>query len=665
MRFLRLDRRPLLPSATASAPSARIGDLEERGHAYWQRARARCGARSHVTGVRPAPCGSDPFAGHPSAGGARPGSLPQCPCERIRSRSWISTSTPSPARSTCCWRSFCASELELVEVPIATVVLAYLAELEGADEIDLESLSEFLVLVAALCELNRACSWTRKPTTRRSSTPRARPRSSRAPRRVPALQASGRLARRAPRRRRPARVPHDARAVRAAASAAPLVDEQPRRLAEAMLHLLEPPERVDTTTIRRRPSRCAVRRALRLLVRAAAFVFDDEVAGLERGAQAAAFVALLELISAARRAAQTHLFEPSAWRATRARCACRPGHRRDRGGGVSDGLVAACEALLFVASEPLALHEIAAAAEADEEAVEPPSVELERRLEERGAASCSTAPRRASACEPAPGGPGRGRQPPAAAGTRARPQPRGAGGAAVARTCSPSAGRDRPHPRRVVRRRRRRPAQRELIEEAGRGDGLGAPVLYRTTATFERIFGLDDGIGGLPASTATTRSTVRSCASDCTRWQPSAASVMPRPSASTATSPLRARLAPWRRDARGGGARHDRRRRRRLAGAARRRRARRHGRRRCPSLRTRTTTCCSTSPDVVTTVRDTHGRRTVIDLVGADRRLFPVGRLDAETTGLLLLTNDGELAARLMHPRHGVEKTYERPCAAP
>jgi 23S rRNA pseudouridine2605 synthase len=60
----------------------------------------------------------------------------------------------------------------------------------------------------------------------------------------------------------------------------------------------------------------------------------------------------------------------------------------------------------------------------------------------------------------------------------------------------------------------------------------------------------------------------------------------------------------------------------------------------------------------VTTARDTHGRPTVVDLVEADRRLFPVGRLDLDTTGVLLLTNDGELAHRLMHPRHGVEKTY-------
>ena len=61
---------------------------------------------------------------------------------------------------------------------------------------------------------------------------------------------------------------------------------------------------------------------------------------------------------------------------------------------------------------------------------------------------------------------------------------------------------------------------------------------------------------------------------------------------------------------------------------------------------------------VVTTVRDPHGRRTVLDLVDSSVRLFPVGRLDRDTTGALLLTNDGDLAHRLMHPRHGVAKTY-------
>ena len=61
---------------------------------------------------------------------------------------------------------------------------------------------------------------------------------------------------------------------------------------------------------------------------------------------------------------------------------------------------------------------------------------------------------------------------------------------------------------------------------------------------------------------------------------------------------------------------------------------------------------------VVTTVRDPQGRRTVIDLVESAVRLFPVGRLDRDTTGALLLTNDGDLAHHLMHPRHGVEKTY-------
>jgi 23S rRNA pseudouridine2605 synthase len=61
---------------------------------------------------------------------------------------------------------------------------------------------------------------------------------------------------------------------------------------------------------------------------------------------------------------------------------------------------------------------------------------------------------------------------------------------------------------------------------------------------------------------------------------------------------------------------------------------------------------------VVTTASDPHGRRTVVDLVEVPERVVPVGRLDADTTGALLLTNDGELAHRLAHPRYGVEKTY-------
>jgi 23S rRNA pseudouridine2605 synthase len=61
---------------------------------------------------------------------------------------------------------------------------------------------------------------------------------------------------------------------------------------------------------------------------------------------------------------------------------------------------------------------------------------------------------------------------------------------------------------------------------------------------------------------------------------------------------------------------------------------------------------------VVTTASDPQGRRTVLDLVGSDLRLFPVGRLDRESTGALVITNDGDLAHRLMHPRHGVAKTY-------
>lgn len=62
---------------------------------------------------------------------------------------------------------------------------------------------------------------------------------------------------------------------------------------------------------------------------------------------------------------------------------------------------------------------------------------------------------------------------------------------------------------------------------------------------------------------------------------------------------------------------------------------------------------------VVTTMSDPRGRRTVSDLVELGTRVKPVGRLDTDTTGALLLTNDGPLAHRLAHPRYGVEKVYE------
>jgi len=65
---------------------------------------------------------------------------------------------------------------------------------------------------------------------------------------------------------------------------------------------------------------------------------------------------------------------------------------------------------------------------------------------------------------------------------------------------------------------------------------------------------------------------------------------------------------------------------------------------------------------IVTTARDPQGRRTVVDLVSHPARVVPVGRLDADTTGALLLTNDGDLAHRLAHPRYEVDKVYEVEC---
>jgi pseudouridine synthase len=61
---------------------------------------------------------------------------------------------------------------------------------------------------------------------------------------------------------------------------------------------------------------------------------------------------------------------------------------------------------------------------------------------------------------------------------------------------------------------------------------------------------------------------------------------------------------------------------------------------------------------IITSVKDEYDRNTVLDLIPISERVFPVGRLDQDTTGLILLTNDGELANKLMHPKFKIPKTY-------
>jgi segregation and condensation protein B len=166
---------------------------------------------------------------------------------------------------------------------------------------------------------------------------------------------------------------------------------------------------------------------------------------------------------------------------------------------VSDALVAACEALLFVAAEPLAVSEIALAAEVDESAVEAALTALERSLAERGAGVVLDRSGGRYGLRAAPGGPAE-----AASRLQARAPERGLSPAAL-ETLAVVAYLQ-PVGRPEIARIRGVSSdavvagllERELIEEAGRGDGLGAPVLYRTTSVFERIFGLDEGIGGLP-----------------------------------------------------------------------------------------------------------------------------------------------------------------------
>jgi 23S rRNA pseudouridine2605 synthase len=66
----------------------------------------------------------------------------------------------------------------------------------------------------------------------------------------------------------------------------------------------------------------------------------------------------------------------------------------------------------------------------------------------------------------------------------------------------------------------------------------------------------------------------------------------------------------------------------------------------------------NTPKDTITTTNDERNRKTVVDLIKTKSRVFPVGRLDRNTTGVLLLTNDGELANRLMHPKYRIQRVY-------
>jgi segregation and condensation protein B len=166
---------------------------------------------------------------------------------------------------------------------------------------------------------------------------------------------------------------------------------------------------------------------------------------------------------------------------------------------VSDDLVACCEALLFIAVEPLALDELAAAAEADEQAVAAALAELEGRLADRGAGVVLDRAGGHYGLRAAPGEPAE-----AASRLQARAPERGLSPAALEALAVVAYL--QPIGRPEIARIRGVSSdavvagllERQLIEEAGRGDGLGTPVLYRTTTTFERIFGLEEGVGGLP-----------------------------------------------------------------------------------------------------------------------------------------------------------------------
>jgi len=205
-------------------------------------------------------------------------------------------------------------ELELVEVPIAEIVIEYIEQLSVRDELDLEAVSEFLLLVAALCEVKvrRLLGEADADVEEQGPEEAAAELAARLAEYQRFRAAAGWLG-----DRRDELGRRIFRTVRAPlgpkARPADLRPERPAALAEALAHLLEPPARLDIGSVRGRsvPVGPFLRRFRDLLRTRGTFLFDEQVDGLEREEQAAAFLALLELYKRGElRAGQAEPFGP-------------------------------------------------------------------------------------------------------------------------------------------------------------------------------------------------------------------------------------------------------------------------------------------------------------------------------------------------------------------
>ena len=394
-------------------------------------------------------------------------------------------------------------ELELVEVPIVSIVVAYAERLAEQGDVDLESLSEFLVLVAALCELKARLLTAGEDEDEEALDPEDA-----------AAELAERLAeyrryknaarwlgeRREQLGRRVFRGAPAPLAPRRPPAAQP--PEQPAALAAALARLLEPPEQLEVEPPRFRvvSVRPFLDRLRRALAEQGTFLFDDEIADLDGAEQAAAFLALLELYKRGElRVAQAELFAP---------------------------IRVARSAGLLVRGTPI---EASAARRWRERRARPhrrgAALHRRRAAHDRAAGRG----RRGRAGRDLVGADGAGRAPcRGLERRRGRARLRRLGAAAARdtaeacarlvarapdRTLSPAALETlaviayvQPVGRPEIARIRGVAAdaavagllERGLIEEVGRGETTGAPVLYGTTAVFDRVFGLAEGLADLP-----------------------------------------------------------------------------------------------------------------------------------------------------------------------